>query len=305
MPPHCQPILCRASPASTLRSHCRAMPATKYSPAMTVIAYACKTAHLAGFPHRPAVSIANIFYRLVPRSVPGRSLSYSLSLPWPERYLEDISLRPVQRQIEFLSNDFILPASGESDPYGLFRSYIENAPARDPLSRLYLDSKTYYSSGYSHQGRPHEHVDLSRGSLAHGRSYFPGVGDRINFGMEDARQRAKIYSAKTGGKTGHATGGFVSPKRGFALPLVHWTRHELKGLIQTVLLEPRILQRGYLNPAGIRQLLDEHFRGRRNHAGRIWRLLMLELWHRNYLETIHSPAMLSPEPAAHVSGGTA
>jgi asparagine synthase (glutamine-hydrolysing) len=54
-------------------------------------------------------------------------------------------------------------------------------------------------------------------------------------------------------------------------------------LIQTVLLEPRTLQRGYFNPPAVRLLLDEHFGGRRNHAGRIWRLLMLELWHRNYL----------------------
>jgi asparagine synthase (glutamine-hydrolysing) len=76
------------------------------------------------------------------------------------------------------------------------------------------------------------------------------------------------------------------PKQGFALPLVHWTRNELKAMILQVLTEPRTLQRGYLNPRGVQQLLDEHFRGRRNHAGRIWRLLMLELWHRNYLEKI-------------------
>jgi len=36
----------------------------------------------------------------------------------------------------------------------------------------------------------------------------------------------------------------------------------------------------------VRQLLDEHFRGRRDHSGGIWRLLMLELWHRNFLERI-------------------
>ena len=73
-------------------------------------------------------------------------------------------------------------------------------------------------------------------------------------------------------------------KQGFALPLVHWIRNELKDLLLTVLLEPRTLQRGYFNPRGVRQLLDEHFQGRRVHSGRIWRLLMFELWHRNFLE---------------------
>jgi hypothetical protein len=77
------------------------------------------------------------------------------------------------------------------------------------------------------------------------------------------------------------------------MPLVHWIRHELKDLILSALLEPRTLQRGYFNPAGVRQLLDEHFRGYRDHSHGIWRLLMLELWHRNYLERIPN---WSPEP---------
>ena len=77
-------------------------------------------------------------------------------------------------------------------------------------------------------------------------------------------------------------------KQGFAMPLVHWMKNELKELIQTVLLDPRTQQRGYFDARGVRQLLDEHFRGRRNHSGRIWRLLMFELWHRNYLERIRA-----------------
>jgi asparagine synthase (glutamine-hydrolysing) len=76
------------------------------------------------------------------------------------------------------------------------------------------------------------------------------------------------------------------PKQGFALPLVHWMRHELKDLIITTLTESRTMQRGYFNPNGVRRILDEHFRGRRDHSPRIWRLLMLELWHRNFLEPL-------------------
>jgi asparagine synthase (glutamine-hydrolysing) len=78
------------------------------------------------------------------------------------------------------------------------------------------------------------------------------------------------------------------PKQGFALPLVHWLKYELKELIMSVLLDPRTLQRGYFEARGVRQLLDEHFRGRRSHSGQIWRLLIFELWHRNYLERIRA-----------------
>jgi asparagine synthase (glutamine-hydrolysing) len=70
-------------------------------------------------------------------------------------------------------------------------------------------------------------------------------------------------------------------------------RHELRELILSVLLDPHTMQRGYFDVRGVRQLLDEHFSGRRNHSGRIWRLLMFELWHRNFLRKL---------PAANCAG---
>ena len=73
---------------------------------------------------------------------------------------------------------------------------------------------------------------------------------------------------------------------------MHWIRHELRDVVLTVLLERRSLQRGYFDERGIRQLLEEHFRGRRDHSGRIWRLLIFELWHRNFLENFVTTAPL-------------
>jgi asparagine synthase (glutamine-hydrolysing) len=94
------------------------------------------------------------------------------------------------------------------------------------------------------------------------------------------------------------------PKQGFALPLVHWMRNELKDLIEGVLLDPKTLQRGYFNPKAVQQILDEHFRGRRNQSSAIWRLLMLELWHRNFLERFRgAPPLLESSEAASVSRG--
>jgi asparagine synthase (glutamine-hydrolysing) len=91
------------------------------------------------------------------------------------------------------------------------------------------------------------------------------------------------------------------PKRGFALPLIHWTRNEMKDMILSLLLDTRTLQRGYLDPDGVRHLVDEHMSGKRNHSGRVWRLLMFELWHRNFLERFSSPQNF----VTTVSGGFA
>jgi len=76
---------------------------------------------------------------------------------------------------------------------------------------------------------------------------------------------------------------------------VHWMRNELKETLM-ILLEPRTLQRGYFEASGVRALMNDHLYGGRVLTGRIWRLLMFELWHRNFLEKFIKPAGLFSLP---------
>jgi asparagine synthase (glutamine-hydrolysing) len=246
-------------------------------------------------------------HKLVPRAVPGRSFSYSVSLPWQERYLEEISLQPLQRQMALLSDDFMALAPEEAHSFDLFRSYIEHAPAQDPLSQLlYLDSKTYLPADIlTKVDRMSMLTSLeARAPMVDHVFVEWATGLTSEWKMRGAEQ--KYILRKLAQRVGVPREVLYRPKQGFALPIVHWTRNELKDLILTVLLEPRTQQRGYVNPRALRQVLDEHFRGRRNHVGRIWRLLMLELWHRNYLEKIHAAESVGgTENEVHVSGGGA
>ncbi len=84
-------------------------------------------------------------------------------------------------------------------------------------------------------------------------------------------------------------------KQGFSLPLVHWMRNELKDMLM-ILLEPRTLERGYFAADGVRKLMDDHLVRGKTMTGRIWRLLMFELWHRNFLEKYVKPAGLFSLP---------
>jgi hypothetical protein len=63
-----------------------------------------------------------------------------------------------------------------------------------------------------------------------------------------------------------------------------------------ILLEPRTLQRGYFEADGIRKLMNDHLYGGKVFTGRIWRLLIFELWHRNFLERFTKPAGLFSLP---------
>ena len=46
----------------------------------------------------------------------------------------------------------------------------------------------------------------------------------------------------------------------------------------------KTLDRGYFRPEAVRQLFDEHQQGRFNHGYRLWSLLILELWQREWMD---------------------
>jgi asparagine synthase (glutamine-hydrolysing) len=74
------------------------------------------------------------------------------------------------------------------------------------------------------------------------------------------------------------------PKMGFEVPIVDWFRNELRGYARDVLLDPSTLERGYFRPSHVTGLLDRHAAGREDAANRIWALLMLEHWLRQFVD---------------------
>jgi len=75
------------------------------------------------------------------------------------------------------------------------------------------------------------------------------------------------------------------PKMGFGVPIDHWLRHELRDMAYDTLLSPRAVGRGYFHPDRIRRMLDEHVQGKASWHYLLWTLLMLELWHLQFIDT--------------------
>jgi asparagine synthase (glutamine-hydrolysing) len=73
-------------------------------------------------------------------------------------------------------------------------------------------------------------------------------------------------------------------KMGFGVPIDRWLRREWRDLAYETLLSTRATERGYFVPAEVRRYLDEHTSGRAQHQYRIWNLLMIELWHRTFVD---------------------
>ena len=87
-------------------------------------------------------------------------------------------------------------------------------------------------------------------------------------------------------------------KQGFGVPLGVWFRGGLTDLFSDVLGSARTRQRGYFEPAFIDRLVREHLSGARDHTLRLWQLVVLELWHRAYVDA-PADAAASPLSARH------
>jgi len=227
-------------------------------------------------------------YPLLPGDMRGKKYFYHVSLPWRERYVDAVALVPAfERDMPLLSDDFRAVVRKSGDPRDVMYRYFEQAPAKDPISQiLYVDTKTYMAGDIL--------TKVDRMSMAKSLEVRVPILDHefvewatalpLEWKIRGGKQ--KYILRKLAERVGVPREALYRPKQGFALPLVHWLKHELRDLVMTILLDSRTLQRGYFEAPAVRQILDEHFRGRRIHSGQIWRLLIFELWHRNYLERI-------------------
>jgi asparagine synthase (glutamine-hydrolysing) len=72
-------------------------------------------------------------------------------------------------------------------------------------------------------------------------------------------------------------------KRGFGLPLRRWMKEDLGQLTRDVLLDRRARERGLFNPGEVQRLIDAMDRDH-DAPDRVWTLLVLELWFREFID---------------------
>ena len=71
---------------------------------------------------------------------------------------------------------------------------------------------------------------------------------------------------------------------GFAVPLARWFRGPLKERVRRAVLGPRLAETGWFDAAYLRQLVEQHQSGARDHSAPLWTLLMFESFLRNVLD---------------------
>jgi asparagine synthase (glutamine-hydrolysing) len=188
----------------------------------------------------------------------------------------------------------------QADPARVLGRALSAAPKRDAVTRAMIaDILTYLPCDLLFK------VDMA--SMAHSLECRSPFLDHRVVELALAMPLARKLSARPGQSKRVLKRAFADllpreiqrrAKMGFGVPIDRWFRGALKDELRAVLLDPVALARGLFRPEAVKRLIDEHILGRRDHAYRLWALLMLELWFRHHIDAAASPSRRTAEAAA-------
>lgn len=234
--------------------------------------------------------IAGDFWQRLPSGTRQKSrlrqfkrLIGALGRPAERRYFDWVSTFNEPRRAELYDEAFIAQLP-DSDPFDFLAAAFARTRGRDAVTAAGLaDLLTYLPCDLMTK------VDIA--SMANSLECRQPFLDHHVVELAAAMPPRLKYRYGRGKRILTETFGDLLPrsirrraKMGFGVPLGHWFRHELKDFAHDVLLDPRSLDRGYFRPEAVRNLLADHQAGRYDHSYRLWSLLVLELWQREWVD---------------------
>lgn len=222
----------------------------------------------------------------LPHGAFGRNYLRNVSLEPLDRYIDSVSHITELNKRSLYTQNFRskLNSNGLSAGHKLFRSFAEKVDtgnAVDPL--LYLDSKTYLPGDIL--------TKVDRMSMAVSlEARVPLLDHKLIEFVTSIPASLKLKGLETKHIFKRAVRGIVPdeildrPKQGFGVPIQEWINLQLRERIHDTLTDKRTLDRGLFDSNYINALLSEHERGRRDHSWELWIFLMLELWHRKFID---------------------
>jgi asparagine synthase (glutamine-hydrolysing) len=230
----------------------------------------------------------------LPRPLRWKHLMRNLSLEPEAAYFHDMSRFTPAEKAGLFTPDF-RRSLHEHDPFQGFRAHFDRVRDADHLNRLlYVDLKTWLANDIL--------VKVDRMAMANSLEVRSPLLDhhviefaaRLPREMKFRRGTAK-YLLKRYAERRVPASAVHRPKQGFSMPLADWLRTDLRPLGEDTLLSERALGRGYFRPETIRGMWRRHQERSRDHSRHLWALMMLELWHRLFVDQPGAGAVGGPE----------
>jgi asparagine synthase (glutamine-hydrolysing) len=186
----------------------------------------------------------------------------------------------------------------DADPYAKHRRLYESCESSDPIDRaMYVDAKTYMVDDVL--------TKVDKMSMA--------VSLETREPLLDHRLLEYVATIPSSLKLRNGTTKYLlrqllqkrlpasileRPKQGFSAPIDQWLAGPLQQLGNDVLFSGTFAKRGIMRDDTVKRLWEDHRSGRANHKHRLWAVMMLELWFREFVD---SPQRESADHAVQVA----
>jgi asparagine synthase (glutamine-hydrolysing) len=259
----------------------------------------------AGYPRHAAVKVAEA-YNLIPSFIsrpvvaalpgarPGRftalfrntkKLARSAALPERERYLGFGTYFTEADKAELYAGE-MRAAARDFDAYSEHRRYFDRVASADFINQmLYVDLKTFlpclnltYTDKTSMANSMEVRVPLLDHELIEMTARVPA---RLKL-----KGLTRKYILKRAAEAWLPREIIYRKKAGFSAPLRAWLARDLREMVEDLLSQSNIQRRGYFDYAVVRRLIDDNRSGREDNSLKIFQLLTLELWHREFMDSL-------------------
>ena len=230
------------------------------------------------------------------RGVRMGRIATRLTLPFPDDYISGVALANRADLSLILAPDYQRP-----DPYASIRQHFLDSTIQDPMERILSgDMATYLCDDIM--------VKVDRMTMANSLEARAPLLDhtllefaaRLPFDLKLRNGLGKYLFRRVAEQLLPASV-LNKPKQGFAIPIAHWLRHDLRELMRDTIHSRRFGERGVFNVEGVRRCMDLHLAGTHDNSELLWLTLTYEMWAQRFLDQAATmPHSAPPSRADHL-----
>ncbi|HEV2883784.1 MAG TPA: asparagine synthase (glutamine-hydrolyzing) [Pyrinomonadaceae bacterium] len=261
----------------------------------------------AGYPRQLAMKLAGAFdpvpamlrrplmktiERALPGGLPGRltaplrnakKFARSAAFDFEDRYL-GYGTYFTGKAKQQLYSDEMRAQTNQFDPYAAHRRYFERAKNVAPLNRLlYVDLKTFLpclnlitTDKTSMAANLEVRVPFLNREMIEMAARMPADlklrGLKRKYILKKSLEKLLPHDV------------IWRKKAGFGAPIRSWLRGPLVPMVNELLSESVVRQRGLFQPAEVKRLIETNLSGREDYNLQVFQLLNLELWQRQFID---------------------
>ena len=233
----------------------------------------------------PVRAIAGALGRALPLSVKGARALRHLGADPDQAYAlkHAYGMFEPDAKARLYTTDFAASVRG-ADPFASFRDAYRRCRSLDPVDRgLYTDVHTYLVDDIlTKVDRMSMAVSLeAREPLLDHRLLEFAATVPVSLKIKNGRGKYLLRKALEKKIPREI---LDRGKQGFEAPIGEWLRGPLAPMADALLGDGRLRERGVFDDREVARLWREHRDGRVDHRHRLWQLMMLELWFRQFID---------------------